>query len=493
MKQSTRNREGLRPDSILFGGLLLLLLWLPLPRGSHSAWAISVAGAVTFGLLAVWCLLAFGDKAALPRRFGALTVPLLLWLAWLLWIGLQTISLPVELLSSLSPGSAQVHRPVAALNSSTPFYSISIAPGITWSKWMESCLYFGLYLLCILLVRTDRRLRWILIALLVSGLVQASYGSLMLMSGADFGWLYKKKFYLDSATGTFVNQNHFAGYLEIAAAAGIALVLADLGSKGEGWSLRQVVARFLDFLLSAKIRARAALVLIAVGLVLSRSRMGNLAFFTAVSAGGLVYIVLRERRLFLRALILFASVLAVDVLIVAERFGLERVIERIDTTRLEQEGRVKLLAQIPPVVERYAITGSGLGTFSMAYEPYRTESMTEYMNHAHNDYLEFFIETGIVGVLLLGGLLIWHAFHAWRVAFRRNHRLKVAAAFSVLMAMLAVSTHAVAEFLFEIPAIAGSFVVLLGTIAACSDRSRRRRREEAQEDTPFPAPSPETT
>jgi fatty acid desaturase len=73
---------------------------------------------------------------------------------------------------------------------------------------------------------------------------------------------------------------------------------------------------------------------------------------------------------------------------------------------------------------------------------------------------------------LLGSLLLWHALHALRVVFRRRNRLKVAAGFAALMAMLALGTHAVAEFVFQIPAIAGTFVVLLGTIAACSERSR---------------------
>lgn len=483
-QQSTK---GWRPDGLLFRGLLALLLWLPLPWGSHSSWAISAAGVATFGLLAGWCVLAARGKARLPSRLPELAVPLVLWIAWLGWIGFQTLSLPAETLNAISPGAFQVHGAVAALQETQPIYSVSIAPGATTSKWLESLVYFGMYVLSLLLVRNDRRLRWMLGTLLIGGLIQASYGSLMLLSGADFGWLEKKVHYMNSATGTFVNQNHFAGYLEIAAAAGIALVLADLGGQSGPWTFRRLATGLLDLSLSAKVRARVALVLIAIGLVLSRSRMGNLAFFTAVSAGGLTYVIFRERQMFIRALILFASVLAIDVLIVAERFGLERVIERLDTTRLEDEGRVKLLAEISPVVEKYAVTGSGLGTFSVAYEPHRSEEMTEYMTHAHNDYVEFLVETGIVGVGILGCLLLWHAIHAWRVAFRRENRLKVAAAFSVLMAMLALGAHAIAEFNFQVPAIAATFVVLLGTIAACSEQSRLRPTDGEEDPEAEPA------
>ncbi len=480
-------------DRPVFVGLLLLLVWLPLPWGSHSGWAISAAGLITFGLLAAWCLMAMAGAVTLPRKERVAVAPLILWALWLAWIAVQAMPLSAEHLAKWSPQSLQMHQPIASLQGQPPVYSLSIAPGVTWAKWVESWLYFGLYLLAMLLVRSDRRLRLVLTTLLVSGLIQASYGSLMLMSGADFGWLRKKEFYLESATGTFVNQNHFAGYLEIAAAAGISLVLADLGGKGRRWSLRNLAGGLLELALSAKVRARAALILIALALVLSRSRMGNLAFFAAVSIGGIGYVLLRERTMFLKALLLFASVLAVDMLLIGERFGLERVIERIDTTRLEREGRIKLLSEIGPVVEAYALTGSGLGTFSMAYEPWRSEAMTDYMNHAHNDYVEFFIETGLIGTVLLGGLLLWHAMHAFRVAFRRRNRLKVAAAFAVLMAMLALGLHALAEFNFQIPAIAGSFVVLLGTIAACSDKSRRNKAEMTVVEDGGQAASPQPT
>src|SRR5262245_52501034 len=90
MSQKRRNRPWFRPDSLLFLGLLLLVLWLPLPWGSHSPWAISTAGVATFTLLAIWSVLAMMGKTGLSHRTGALAVPLMLWVAWLLWIGFQT-------------------------------------------------------------------------------------------------------------------------------------------------------------------------------------------------------------------------------------------------------------------------------------------------------------------------------------------------------------------------------------------------------------------
>jgi O-antigen ligase len=467
------------PDGPLFFGLLALLAWLPLPWGSHSSWAISLAGLACFVLLSWWSLLSLRHRVRTPSRLGELGLPIALWLLWLTWIALQAMPLSAQLLGKLSPHSLEMHQPVASLMQH-PVYSLSIAPGLTWTKWLESWLYFGIYLLCVLLIRGERRLRLVLTVLLVSGLAQAAYGGMMLMSGAEYGWLHKKIFYVGYATGTFVNRNHFAGYLELAAAAGLALVLADLRLDDRQWSFRGMMTNLLDLALSQKIRARVALVIVASGLVLSRSRAGNLAFFTSVGVAGVAYVLLRERQMFVRALILFASVLAIDVMIVGERFGFETVIERIEQTRLEEEGRVKLLQEIGPVIDQYAMTGSGLGTFSLAYEPYRSPSMGEYMNHAHNDYVEFLVEVGIIGVVLLGALLGWHVWHALRVGFLRENRLRVATAFSMLMAMIAMAVHAFADFNFQIPAVAGTFVALLGAIAACSEQSRSVVEKEAE-------------
>jgi putative inorganic carbon (hco3(-)) transporter len=193
-----------------------------------------------------------------------------------------------------------------------------------------------------------------------------------------------------------------------------------------------------------------------------------------LSATGLAWVLLRERRLLLRALLLFASLLAVDTLIVSHWFGLEQVVSRIQTTKLEQEERPLVYRELPQLLAQYRATGSGLGSFAQAFMPYRPAEMRGYYDHAHNDYMEFLVETGVPGLALLLLLVGVHVLHALRVVWRREERLPQGICVGFVMASLALAVHATVEFNFQIPAIAASYVALMGLVLSCSQQRGRR-------------------
>ncbi|HKV44286.1 MAG TPA: O-antigen ligase family protein [bacterium] len=77
------------------------------------------------------------------------------------------------------------------------------------------------------------------------------------------------------------------------------------------------------------------------------------------------------------------------------------------------------------VWEAHRIWGTGIGTFNSVYSRYRPPGvLTTYAalhvpGSAHNDYLELLAETGVVGLLILGGAALWGLGQtAWR--FRRG-------------------------------------------------------------------------
>lgn len=428
-------------DRWIFAALLLLLLWLPLPWGSKPEAATALFGFLAAALAAARLALVLRGHA-LPELPGAARFALGLGLAWLAW----------NLIHALT---------------------FSILPGASLDQALLTASYLALFWLVLVCVARNRpRQRLVLTVLLLSGVAQALYGTVMTLSGIEYGFLEPKTHGIGWATGTFVNRNHFAGYLELTLAAGIALVLADLRA-GAPQTWRQRLAGLVELALSPRMRTRVMIAVMVIALVLTRSRMGNVAFFAALALCGGLYIVLRHPRHFLKSLLLFASLFAVDLLIVSEQYGLQQVVQRIEQTELQSEQRMLVLQDLEPVIRQHWITGAGPGTFAAAYSPYRSADVRPYFDHAHNDYAQFLIETGVVGCALLALLAGTVLLHALRVLRRRSDPMAAALAFAGAMGLTAIGIHSLVDFNLRIPAVAATLLVLMALALSCSSHSSR--------------------
>jgi O-antigen ligase len=460
-------------NRLLFVVLLIFLLWLPLPWGSNRPWTEFLLGGIA-GLLCTCYLLAQifmrGAGAFVPGQY---TWPLLLWVMWLVWVALQLVPLDFQHLQAFSPAAAKLYAQAFPTNHAQTLWPISVFPNLTYHRWLLSLGYFSLYIVTLGLARDRARLHTLGNVLVISALLQAAYGGIMVLSGIEYGFFEHKTAYLGLATGTFVNRNHLAGYLELGAAIAIGLILADLRAVDLGnWKKR--ARYFLKFLFSTRLRIRVMLAVIVIGLVLTRSRGGNLAFFGALVGTLPIYIFLKERRLFLKSLILFISLLAVDVWIVSGWFGLDKVVSRVEQTHEVTEDRTYAFAAYPGLIEKYQLTGSGMGTFATVFAHNQPDNSWGYFDHAHNDYAEFLIEAGIPGtliLLILGGIT---ALHALRVILRRNDRLRVGICFAFLMGSAELAVHSFTDFNLQMPANAATYVVLMAMAAACPQQGRRR-------------------
>lgn len=455
---------------VVFLGLLALVLWLPIPFGSNRPWAVSLMGLATFGLIGLWALAIFMRPYEIPQAVWDNRWVLLIWGLWLVWIAFQLVpisQLPIELAST----SASKLR---AAGYSRP---ISISPEDTYASFLNSLTYFGLYLLVLVTVTTRDRLRLLGFVIVLAGLFQAMYGSLMTLSGVEYTFFEKKVAYLGNATGTFINRNHLAGYLEICSALAVGLVVADIGRMPSGgW--RVWTRELIDLFFSRKTRIRIFLIIMVIALVLTRSRMGNVAFFTSLMICGSLYVLLRERRYFPQALMILVSFFVVDLVIVNQWFGLEQVVQRVEQTTVETEVRTYVLPEFMKALPQYWLTGSGLGTFAQAVLPYREVFPKHYYDHAHNDYLEFMIETGVVGMTLLAMLVLATVLHSVRVIFNRHDRLRTGIALASLMAMLSIAIHSMVDFNLQIPANAATLVIVMAMVNSCSANPRRERSKK---------------
>jgi hypothetical protein len=128
-------------------------------------------------------------------------------------------------------------------------------------------------------------------------------------------------------------------------------------------------------------------------------------------------------------------------------------------------------------------TGTGKGTYVNAYPMYEKVDDRLRLSYAHNDYLEFVAENGIVGggaLIVAGlGLAVWLAA-MWR---RRRGSFAKGIGLGALLGMTAILIHGLTDFNLQIPANAIYFTTLamLGAIVLGRELEKESEAEEYAE------------
>lgn len=119
------------------------------------------------------------------------------------------------------------------------------------------------------------------------------------------------------------------------------------------------------------------------------------------------------------------------------------------------------------MIEDHWLAGTGLGTYQDVYRLYEDPATVSdiYIAHAHNDYFEWAIETGIAGTALLGILLAWwmvHFVRLWLNTRTQAWRLRRAASIACLVPVL----HSLVDYPLRTPGIAALAAVCLALMVA---------------------------
>ena len=441
--------------------LLVVMFWLPLPEGSKPEWAKGILLLLIYALALFWLVGFALGRLPVTRAFCKARWFHYGFIALTVWLFVQQLPLPADWVKLLSPHAWSIHTE-AYLALGLPIPSslpLSIEPFATLISALLTLAYYLLFCLCLLLIDEPRRLKAFAWALVVSGVFQALFGSLSTLSGQEMLLLRDKPTYFGVATGTFVNRNSFAGCLEMTLAVGVGLLIAQLNERAAS-SWREWLYRTAQVLMSSKVILRTGLAIMVVGLVLSRSRMGNTAFFSSLMISGLLYVICRKK-LSRGMVMLFVSMLVIDIAIVSQWFGLEQVVERIEQTSLERETRPDVSEVTFAAIGDYPLTGSGAGSFYTTLPVYHNGSWHGFYDLAHNDFLQFPLEFGLPAFAVLV-LMVLAATWCGIVAMRqRRNPLMVGAGFSAVMGIVAIMIHSSVDFNLQIPSNAAYFVALM--------------------------------
>ena len=446
-----------------WNAFLVLIFLLPLPYGLVPDWAWTIAGVAVFTLLAFELRALSSEQSKLqlespniPIAFHRATAPLVL-----IW-GVQFWALIQWYFFSLSP-----------------FDSLMSLP--------EGFFYAGLFTLALLMINTQKRTEQVIWAVVLAAGFQAMYGSVMTLTGLEYGLFIQKEHYEGVATGTYVNRNHLAGYLELAIALGVGLLLAQtVDYKG---SVRQRLRQFVRMLLSSKVLLRLLLAILVIALVLTRSRMGNTAFFASLMVTGAIALFMMRNKT-KSTTILLGSLLIIDIAIVGTFFGVEKVAERLQSTSSQTESRDEVTRDTLNMFKSYPISGVGAGAFTHVYPVFKGEDVrgTRLYMHAHNDYAQFLAEFGLPATFALFVMVLWSLRWGISAMRQRNSQFYQGVGFACTMAIIAIGIHSIVDFNLQIPANAATFVLILALAAVArwtphsssrrSTSGRRRRRRK---------------
>jgi O-antigen ligase len=454
-----------RLEPFLFFSFMAILVWAPLPFASNRIWGGALLAVLVGGVFCTWMVLFLLNGVQLSSEvWRRARLPLLILVLVQLWVFVQIQYLPRPLVELLSPQAYAWHIDEGWL-------SLSLDRQYSQYYLIRGCTYTAAFFLALTLVNTYQRVEFLLKVLVFSGTLQAAYGAFMVLSGMEFGFFVHKYTGLGVATGTFVNRNHLAGYLVMCLSAGIGLLLSQLATDSAN-SLKERVRRWLKLLLSPKMRLRIYLAIMVIALVLTRARMGNIAFFTSLGLAGALALY-AGRQFSWRMVSFLGSLFVVDMVILGKWFGLDKLIERLVQTNPELAPRRWSNEYSVQYISDFPLTGSGGGSFYGIFPNYQGSDLQGFHQHAHNDYLEFAVELGIPAALLLAGFVVLAQWSAYKLQRSRQTRLYKGAGFAVTMTVIWAAIHSTTDFNLQIPANALTFVTILALSFICRGLPRR--------------------
>ena len=354
-------------------------------------------GGIVVLIFAAWRL-----RRGLPSALSAQA--LIILALGLAWMALQLVPLPVSVWDKL-PGHGFVIETLNTAKLAPSSMSVSLAPQEGLQNFLFLLSGIAIFVAGLSVPAAERRFLAFgicILAILSSllGLAQRFGGiASPLQFYASHGWL---------DGGFFSNHNFLAAqlYCAIPFAASLAISLGQM--------------RVVHWLVAA-LFAFAALIVYLAGLGATASRAGIVFAMVSVLLSGLLLWARSPQpnqvsNISSRATIFFIAAM----LLVAAQFGLAGILRLAQTDPVSDYRGIMATTSLE-VARAYFPFGSGFGSFVPVYAMFEhPENLkTFYVNHAHNDWLELFLEGGlpmaIIGLLFVAWVLR-AIFVLWRNA-----------------------------------------------------------------------------
>jgi len=409
---------------LAYAGMVFFVVLLSLIFGGgtrQGLWSDALVQVVSLPLLAI-AILRLKARAS-PSEFR---LALLVIGAVIVVPILQLLPLPPWIWTIL-PGRAEVAGAYRAAGVPLPFLPISLEP-LTTLRSLLSLLPAIAVFLGVLSLRKQAEFRWLLLLIFAVAVVGAGLELLQLAGGVHSPLRFYEITNVHRGVGFFANSNHQAAFLY--STIGYAAIWASLARRDRSAKVafRLTVAAVL-------------VVAIVIGLVATQSRFGVLlglaaGFCSIPLAAGLASEANRGR------IVKLAMAVNGLALLLAFLFGFagfaDRISEGLSSDVRWPAARITWKAAVD-----HLPFGSGIGTFAPIFQRYEPVNLLAetYVNRAHNDWLEAWLEGGVASAAVICALLscfVFLAYRSWRPADPNARLVAYARAGSVCAALLAV-------------------------------------------------------
>jgi len=449
-------------QKLLFRTYIFILLFSPLAFGT-----------VTHGVLAIVEVLAMGISLLLAIHLlrkdkPVYTAPgMTLILIFIVFIVLQLIPLPPWLLRLLSPATHQIYQDSLGVFGPLPWLSLSINPKDTLAELLRYGAYGAIYFATIQFLSQARKLKFSMRALAVFA---AALSLVTILQAFSLSGKYLLVFQTRHGFyGPYVNPNHYAGLMEMIFPVVLGLFFY-YKPRVSYESLRSGVVDFFNNIRSnTHILMGFACLLIVASVLISLSRGGIISLCLA----GMLcfYLIFRMTRRMGKMGINTAFLLFVLV-IGFFWFGWEPVIQEftdsIDENGQINENRPSYWKDSLQAFKTFPLAGSGMGTFRHVYKRHQSTNLSRTVTHAHNDYIEFLVNGGLVGFFLFFSIplvILWRCrslFHKRRESYCRLIFI------GALSGVVAILIHSLTDFNLQIGANGLYLFFLLGLVVSAS-------------------------
>jgi putative inorganic carbon (HCO3(-)) transporter len=430
--------------------LILGLAIAVLVFGGVESISFSIVEVIFFGAAAL--LLATSPEISQPSFGKIALVPVVLSGIVLL----QLCPLPSSLLHRLA--GRDVPQPYIGTG------YLSFEPYATRTHFLILLTCFVAFYFAQLVSRDRRRKQFFIGALVALGTFEAFYGLVQYLSGWQQIFTYVKKFDLEEATGTYINRNHYAGFLEMILPFSLALVFYEYaklrGDRDSKVNLQSVIGKSA---IQKLVLSLAISVVLCAALVFSRSRMGILAAAASILV---IFALVAISRLHGRMGTLLAASFIILSVCLALWIGPGPIVSRFQTVNEEYslggQSRISMWGDALPLIKHHPWLGTGFGTFPIAYTSSQTAFLSQFVNHAHNDYLEVAADLGIPATAILFVSILFILGRAIRSFLSGERDFERAVALGCAGSIVAILLHSFADFNLYIPANALLLATILG-------------------------------